>query len=179
MQALNRPRIHRCSRNSRPPCEGSWKGSSRKCLTRSHGKTWGASSCIRAIRPMQHARYNKLCEPGEKRRANERGQDRREDCQVFLRVWMFQSGGKDTLYSRPQSVRLELYIFTAEKLRLAFSANIPWKKKKECVQSAHNVRRRPRETAECQTFVSLCFSFFYSRCVVINESRSWNVKSHV
>lgn len=133
--------------------------------------------------------YDKLCEPGEKRRANESGaagRDRREDCEVFLRVWMFQSGGKDTLYSRPQSVRLELYILRPKNYDSRSLQIFRKKKKRECVQSARNVRRKSRDEKkrdrERLRNVKLCFSFslffFYNRAV-INASWSWDVKFRV
>lgn len=67
--------------------------------------------------------------------------------------------------------------FMIEKLRLAFFANIPEGKKKEAYGERAWRRTRIEKRGRLRNAKLSSLLFLYnSRCAVINEARSWNVK---
>jgi len=105
----------KASRNSRPSCEDFWKRASRKCLTRSRGKTRGTFSCIRTIRPMQHARtISYASRAKEEEQTSEVGSSKKKIVKYFCAYECFKIAAK-TGFIPPQSVHLwTLYFIQSE-----------------------------------------------------------------
>jgi len=77
----------------------------------------------------------------EKNKRERRRVETEEKIVKYLRVWMFQSDGKDTLYSRPQSIRFELYTFYGRKI----TTRVICSKKK----NVHPIRRKSKDEWNC------------------------------